>query len=1111
MHLLITRTILQSAIPQSLNMAPTRLVPIPPQTQALSSKTFHPPPLNGSLTLPQLYEWHLQHTPNHRLFSFAYDDGTVRDIYWPEAVRAVHVGAKTVRDRLASRLVTGDAPVVAILAPSDTITYFTMTMAIMRANYIAFPISPRNSAAAVAHLISKVNVAHILLGHEQSMIDLSNEALEILKAQHPSVALPDITPTPLFHDIYGDDDSSDNMSDLPITRTGSDDIVIYLHSSGSTAFPKPIAWTNFRFAQLNLIPYFGDRDLTGVVFSLHTMPMFHGMGVLQLGWTASSGLIVSAFEPKSPVVVPTPDLLFKAAVAVNSDIIFCVPAFIEAWSRKPEYVKWLATRGGVLFGGGPLNKAAGDYMTSQGVSVFILYGSTEGGIMSPILPANVDYDWDYFRFPENVLPEMVPNGNNTFEFVMVSNPFCTPSVLNGKVNGADSYATSDLFTPHPTKPGYWRVYGRTDDQIMHNTGEKTNPGPLENMLNQDRHVLSSVMFGRGHFQAGVLIDPKPEFKFDPSDEVKLADFRNNIWPTVQKMNTFAPQHSRLFKEMIIVAKPSKPFHYTAKSTARRQAIINDYHDEIEALYASVEESTQSNIPPPREWDIISTTNFVRAIVDKVLVHKVQDEDDIFEHGCDSLQATWIRNSLLRAVRDSAQIDTRQTVDNFVYDHPSVTGLSHFLSSLVSGKKLVNGSEYNKEEAMHAMSEKYSNSFPIHKPSHSSAAGTHNEGGTVLVTGTTGALGSYLLAKLVEDPKVSRVYALNRVRRQGQMPLSDTQKVSLIDRGVDPVVVLNSPKVQLLEADFTQIGFGLPSKVYEQMLHSVTHVIHNAWPVDFNLALASFEPNVKGLRNLIDFALSSPLHQPSKFIYTSSIGVFQNLQSQGELQETPIDAKVAVGTGYTESKWVSEQILLESVNKSVLKPLIVRVGQLCGGSNGAWNTKEWLPAMVHSVKVVKCLPTDAKEVSWIPVDKAADALVDISHGDFDATRFVHLIHPKPVAWSCLATAIASELSVPLVSMSEWLKKLEDATSKNGITQSDKIEVELLRDIPALRLLPFFRHMANSSETNGDALGFSKLASTNAVKLSPFLQNSESWVLNEKDVKSWLGYWRHVGYI
>ena len=37
------------------------------------------------------------------------------------------------------------------------------------------------------------------------------------------------------------------------------------------------------------------------------------------------------------------------------------------------------------------------------------------------------------------------------------------------------------------------------------------------------------MFGRGKFNAGILVDPKPEYKFDPRDTKKLAEFRNLIW------------------------------------------------------------------------------------------------------------------------------------------------------------------------------------------------------------------------------------------------------------------------------------------------------------------------------------------------------------------------------------------------------------------------------------------------------------------------------------------------------------------------------------------------------------------------------------------------------
>jgi hypothetical protein len=47
-------------------------------------------------------------------------------------------------------------------------------------------------------------------------------------------------------------------------------------------------------------------------------------------------------------------------------------------------------------------------------------------------------------------------------------------VLNTTWHGVEAYATSDLLIPHPTKEGYWKVFGRTDDQIMLSTGEKVS-------------------------------------------------------------------------------------------------------------------------------------------------------------------------------------------------------------------------------------------------------------------------------------------------------------------------------------------------------------------------------------------------------------------------------------------------------------------------------------------------------------------------------------------------------------------------------------------------------------------------------------------------------------
>jgi hypothetical protein len=57
----------------------------------------------------------------------------------------------------------------------------------------------------------------------------------------------------------------------------------------------------------------------------------------------------------------------------------------------------------------------------------------------------------------------------------------------------------------------------------------SNPQPIESILNRDPHVACSVFFGRGQFNAGVLIDPASEHIFDPINTMQLEDFRNKIW------------------------------------------------------------------------------------------------------------------------------------------------------------------------------------------------------------------------------------------------------------------------------------------------------------------------------------------------------------------------------------------------------------------------------------------------------------------------------------------------------------------------------------------------------------------------------------------------------
>ena len=60
---------------------------------------------------------------------------------------------------------------------------------------------------------------------------------------------------------------------------------------------------------------------------------------------------------------------------------------------------------------------------------------------------------------------------------------------------------------------------------------------------KDPRIRAAVMFGHGKFNAGVIIDPAPDFQFDCSDRGKFAEFRNLVWCVARKQRW--PRNNRL--------------------------------------------------------------------------------------------------------------------------------------------------------------------------------------------------------------------------------------------------------------------------------------------------------------------------------------------------------------------------------------------------------------------------------------------------------------------------------------------------------------------------------------------------------------------------------------
>lgn len=94
-----------------------------------------------------------------------------------------------------------------------------------------------------------------------------------------------------------------------------------------------------------------------------------------------------------------------------------------------------------------------------------------------------------------------------------------------------------------------------------------------------------------------------------------------------------------------------------------------------------------------------------------------------------------------------------------------------------------------------------------------ATGNNDDGHIVLITGSTGGLGSYMLASLLKRQDVTRIYALNR--QLMTTTAKQRQRSTFEDRGLD-TSLLHSQRLVYIEGDTSQEQLGLDRRRYEEV-------------------------------------------------------------------------------------------------------------------------------------------------------------------------------------------------------------------------------------------------------------------------------------------------------
>lgn len=610
----------------------------------------------------------------------------------------------------------------------------------------------------------------------------------------------------------------------------------------------------------------------------------------------------------------------------------------------------------------------------------------------------------------------------------------------------DEISTKDLYRKHPTLPDHWLYHARADDVIVFSNGEKLNPVTIEGIVMGHPNVQGALVVGANRFQPALIIEPRkhPQTK---KEEEELID---SVWPKVVKANEETVAHGQIGRRFIGISKPDKPFMRAGKGTIQRPGTLKQYQAEIDEIY---EKAGQASSTEAVKLDLSSEDSLVGSVAEifrtKATTAPLDYDTDFFHSGVDSMQVI-NASRLLRASLERAGVHASADAlaTRVIYGNPTPRKLAHYIWSIIhTGREGALRDEIEHEiTAMRTQVERYTRNLPAAAPEKPHPA---HEGQTILLTGSTGALGSYLLNFMCASPAVKKIICLNRSEngRERQTGVSSSRGLAT-----------DFSKVEFLHADLGRDILGLDKEDdYSRLQLDVDRVIHNQWPVNFNIAVESFEPHIRGVRHLVDFSAGAKKQVPITFI--SSIGTVDAWKEARLVPEKSIEDLSITSSGYGRSKLVSSLILDKATAVSGIPSEVIRVGQIAGtlAEQGMWNRQEWLPSIIASSLYMGILPSDLgmmDTVDWCPIENVASIILEVSGVASkvpleDVKGYFHGVNPSETTWGELAAAVKEFYGgriKELVPMTEWVRALE----KSQTADSSDVGMN-----PAVKLLDTYR--------------------------------------------------------
>lgn len=303
---------------------------------------------------------------------------------------------------------------------------------------------------------------------------------------------------------------------------------------------------------------------------------------------------------------------------------------------------------------------------------------------------------------------------------------------------------------------------------------------------------------------------------------------------------------------------------------------------------------------------------------------------------------------------------------------------------------------------------------------------------LLITGTTGFLGAFLLADLYHATQ-AKIYCLIRGAslEEAQKRLQETLSKYDINQQI-----LTSKRVEVILGDLTQPQLGINQQLYNTLLEQIDSIYHCGAHVHHIYGYDVLE--AANVFSTIEIIKLATLKKHKHIHYVSAVSAArQNLDEKGFIIEDflkPDPGQINIRDGYNQTKLVSE-LLLTTAKERGISVHIYRPAWIGGHSSTGMCALEnqHLFLLIKSCIQMGYVPDWNMELNIVPVDFVSRFITLVSTNKHIKEDVFNLVNPKPIQWLGLMNWINNYgYKLSIIPKVEWRRNhLSKITKDNAL--------------------------------------------------------------------------------